>query len=69
MSVAAKLVGFALVLVVCFGAAYAVGAAVGPLDDAPSTSSHSTPTTAAPGGDHGGGADHGGGDADGGHGG
>lgn len=68
MSVAAKLAGFALVLVVCFVAAYGVGAAVGPLDDAPSTDGH-TPTTAAPvGADHGG-SEHGGAESDGGHGG
>jgi hypothetical protein len=33
VSVVAKLVAFVVVLVLCFGAAYAVGAAVGPIDD------------------------------------
>lgn len=42
MSVARRLAAFALVLAVCFGGAYAVGAAVGTVDGAPTgTSSHS----------------------------
>lgn len=35
MSVAGRLAAFALVLVLSFGGAYAVGAAVGPIDRAP----------------------------------
>jgi hypothetical protein len=35
MSVAVRLVGFAVVLVLCFGGAYAVGTAVGPVGDPP----------------------------------
>ena len=33
MNVVARLVAFVVVLVLCFGAAFAVGAAVGPIDD------------------------------------
>lgn len=33
MNVPAKLAAFALVLAVCFGGAYAVGAVVGPIDE------------------------------------
>jgi hypothetical protein len=46
VSVSRRLAAFALVLAVCFGGAYAVGAAVGPIDSAPidgapaGTSSH-----------------------------
>lgn len=40
MSVAAKLMAFVVVLVVCFGAAYAVGAAVGPIDQDDGTPAH-----------------------------
>lgn len=49
MSVAAKLAAFAAVLVLCFAAAFGVGAAVGPIDDAPGDSDHSVSTTSAPG--------------------
>ena len=52
MSVVARLAAFVAVLVLCFGAAYAVGAAVGPLDDGPATSGGSSPTTSV-GGDTG----------------
>jgi hypothetical protein len=38
MSIVARLAAFVAVLVLCFGAAYAVGAAVGPVDDSPGTS-------------------------------
>jgi hypothetical protein len=48
MSVPLRLAAFALVLVVCFGAAYGVGAAVGPADDGGATVPHATVTTAAP---------------------
>jgi hypothetical protein len=51
MSVVARLAAFVAVLVLCFGAAYAVGAAVGPLDDGPATSGGSSPTTAPAGAD------------------
>lgn len=37
MNVPAKLAAFVVVLVVGFGAAFAVGAAVGPIDDGPTT--------------------------------
>ena len=47
MSVPLRLAAFALVLVVCFGAAYGVGAAVGPLDDGDAAVPHATVTTAA----------------------
>lgn len=49
MSVAAKLAAFVLVLVLCFAAAFGVGAAVGPIDDAPAEPGHSVTTTSAPG--------------------
>ena len=45
MSVAAKLSAFAVVLVLCFAAAFGVGAAVGPIDDAPADPGHSVSTT------------------------
>ena len=41
MSVVARLAAFVAVLVLSFGAAYAVGAAVGPVDDSPGTSTTS----------------------------
>jgi hypothetical protein len=43
MSVAAKLAAFAAVLVLCFAAAFGVGAAVGPIDDAPAEPGHGAP--------------------------
>jgi hypothetical protein len=48
MSVPAKLAAFAVVLVLSFGAAYAVGAAVGPIEDTPSDGGHTPTTTTAP---------------------
>lgn len=64
MSVPAKLAAFAVVLVLSFGAAYGVGAAVGPIEDDPPDGAHTpaatTVTTAATmtdadhGGEHGG---------------
>jgi hypothetical protein len=54
MSVAAKLAAFAAVLVLCFAAAFGVGAAVGPIDDAPAEPGHGAPhapsATTTPGG-------------------
>jgi hypothetical protein len=55
VSVPAKLVAFAVVLALSFGAAYGVGAAVGPIDDA-QDDPHTTATTITPMAD----ADHGG---------
>jgi hypothetical protein len=43
MGVAARLAAFAVVLVVCFAGAYALGSAVGPFDTASSTESHESP--------------------------
>lgn len=46
MSVPLRLVAFAVVLVVCAGAAYALGAAVGPVDPPGSGSAtHGAPST------------------------
>ncbi len=48
MGVAARLAAFAVVLVVCFAGAFALGSAVGPFDDATSSEDHGSP---APQGD------------------
>ncbi len=64
MSVPAKLAAFAVVLVLSFGAAYGVGAAVGPIEDGSVDDGHA-PTVSTPppipatadaehGGEHGG---------------
>jgi hypothetical protein len=45
VSVVAKLVAFLVVLVLCFGAAYAVGAAVGPIGDDGEPAGVTTSTT------------------------
>lgn len=52
MSVVRRLAAFALVLAVCFGGAYAVGAAVGPIDSAPADGApiDSAPADSAPAG-------------------
>lgn len=57
MNVPAKLAAFALVLAVCFGGAYAVGAAVGPIDE-PVPERSVTPTVDGDDGSHG--EEHGG---------
>ena len=61
MSVPVKLAAFAVVLALSFGAAYGVGAAVGPIEDDPSDAAHTpaattggTMTDADHGGEHGG---------------
>lgn len=54
MNVPAKLAAFAVVLVVGFGAAFAVGAAVGPIDDGPTTAVEDPGHGSAPGTGHGG---------------
>lgn len=48
MGVAGRLAAFAVVLVVCFAGAFALGSAVGPFDTASGTESHESP---APHGD------------------
>lgn len=53
MNVPAKLAAFALVLAVCFGGAYAVGAAVGPIDD-PAPAPAPAPAVDGHGEEHGG---------------
>lgn len=57
MNVPAKLAAFALVLALCFGGAYAVGAAVGPVDE-PVPERSVTPTVDGDDGSHG--EEHGG---------
>jgi hypothetical protein len=50
MGVAARLAAFAVVIVVCFAGAFALGSAVGPFDTASSTENHGSPAPHSDGG-------------------
>lgn len=58
MGVAARLVAFAVVLVVCFTGAFALGSAVGPFDTASSSELHESPAPHGDGGDRDGSSTH-----------
>ncbi|MFN7149176.1 MAG: hypothetical protein ACK4V6_06820 [Microthrixaceae bacterium] len=60
MGVAARLAAFAVVLVVCFAGAFALGSAVGPFDTASSSEYHESPGPQGDGDAHDASTEHGG---------
>jgi hypothetical protein len=60
MGVAARLAAFAVVLVVCFVGAFALGSAVGPFDTATTTEYHESPAPHSGGDSHDSSTEHGG---------
>ena len=60
MGVAARLAAFAMVLVVCFVGAFALGSAVGPFDSTSSTEYHESPAPQSDGDAHDSSKEHGG---------